>query len=605
MDPTDSPSGSPTTTPHTYSPTPNPTTSVPTMFPTSMPNEASMEVTVIFFFVVSAIILGGATWWVIHRYAVPTIRPMVRVCVWLGWYYCYGFAFLIPGDITIMFMGENGRALASALVVIWEIGYWINFVWSWFLLPFLQEYYEAGEFHFCGRFKRSLWNNTVLYVVCGVLGIIILAITYFASDRVRSADSMQGYVMCLSHLAGSSVAMLLLGYGLVAIPRGLWRRANRGAMKSYYETEVSKIASSHTDAKYQVVQMFDLYQKVKGKVKASDNRSLDIFLERIDHYILLNSDPSIRAEEIHNYSSFLALELSKKLAVIRDKPGDEIKESDLAKVNYAVKRSLAVFRLHSENLKSTLRSAVRLNQALAMQSQEKQHLAPKWSEGIWKGLYYRYSVHAERKLLRVGAVFTGLLSTLILWSEITLWAPINLSLFGVMIHAAKHTPVILQFVCLLPWLYICWCAFSAVFEMKIFELYNMSSNRASSETSMLLNCYYTTRFIGPLAYNFLKCSRIDNTTFQIQQGDMTVVPFFGSTFNDLFPILLLLFFIATVFNVFGKCLAFFRISKNQAQQEAADKVNRMEGVRMIEEASKNWKESDMKSLKTIDLTPLE
>lgn len=399
--------------------------------------------------------------------------------------------------------------------------------------------------------------------------------------------------------------MLLLGYGLVAIPRGLWRRANRGAMKSYYETQVSKIASSHTDAKYQVVQMFDLYNKVKAKVKASADRSRDVFLDRIDSYIMLNSDPSIRAEEIHNYSSFLALELPKKLAVIRDKEGDDIKEQDLAKVNYAVKRSLAVFRLHSEELKSTLRSAVRLNQALAMQTQEKQHLVPKWTEGLWRALYYRYSVYVERKLLRVGAVFTGLLSTLILWSEITLWAPINLSLFGVMIHAAKHTPVVLQFVCLLPWGYTCWCAFSAVFEMKIFELYNMSNNRASSETSMLLNCYYTTRFIGPLAYNFLICSRITDTTFQIQQGDMTVVPFFGSTFNDLFPILLLLFFIATVFNVFGKCLAFFRISKNQSQQEAADRVNRMEGVRMIEEATKKWKEEDMRSLKTIDLTPLE
>src|SRR5205823_5797042 len=110
--------------------------------------------------------------------------------------------------------------------------------------------------------------------------------------------------------------------------------------------------------------------------------------------------------------------------------------------------------------------------------------------------------------------------------------PIHLSPFGLMIHAARDTPFVLQFICLLPWIYICWCALSAVFEMKIFELYNMSSNRASSETSMLLNCYYTTRFIGPLAYNFLKSSRIERSEFQEQQGDMAVVPFFGSAFND-------------------------------------------------------------------------
>lgn len=575
-------------------------TSVPTPPP---PHTQGMTVTLVIFLVTSAIILAIATWFCIRRYAVPTIRPVVRLCVWIGWYYCYCFVFLIPADITIMYMGQAGEFFS--LEVIWVIGYWINFNWSWFLLPFLQEYYEAGEFHFWGRFKRSLWNNTVLYVVCGILGIIILAITYFASDRVRTTDSMQGYVMCLSHLAGSSVAMLLLGYGLVSIPRGLWHRANRGAMKSLYEAEVSKIASFHTDAKYQAVQIFDLYDKVKKKVKSSPNRQHDVLFDIIDEYIVLNSEPALRNEGIHNYSSFLALELPQHLVKIRDKSGEEITEKDIAKVNYHLKRALAVFRLHSENLKSTLRSAVRLNKALAMQSQEEQKQIPAWRDGILQALYHRYSVHVERRLLRVGAVFTGIMSTLILWSEITMWTPINLSPFGLMMYAASHTPVILQFVCLLPWVYICSCAFGAVFEMKLFELYNMSSNRASSETSMLLNCYYTTRFIGPLAYNFLKSSRIDSSEFQTQQGDMTVVPFFGTTFNDLFPILLLLFFIATLFNAFGKCLAFFRISKNQAEQEAADKINRMEGVRMIEEATRKWNDNDMKSLKTIDLTPLE
>jgi hypothetical protein len=240
-----------------------------------------------------------------------------------------------------------------------------------------------------------------------------------------------------------------------------------------------------------------------------------------------------------------------------------------------------------------------------MQAREDEKKVPKWTDGYLKALHHRYSVHCERKLLRGGSIAAAVMSTLILWSEITMWTPINLSPFGLMIHAARFTPFILQFICLMPWIYICACAFSAVFEMKIFELYNMSTNKASSETSMLLNCYYTTRFIGPLAYNFLKSSKIEVSEFQIQQGDMTVVPFFGSTFNDLFPILLLLFFIATVFNVFGKCLAFFRISKNQSQQEAADKVNRMEGVRMIDEATLKWKDNDMKSLKNIDLTPLE
>jgi hypothetical protein len=91
------------------------------------------------------------------------------------------------------------------------------------IIPLHQTYSDAGDFTVWARTKTSLRENAVLYGAVGIaaaLGLFILIVT-----EGVDINSLMGMAVALSQTFALSTGILLMGYGLVDIPRNCWRKA--------------------------------------------------------------------------------------------------------------------------------------------------------------------------------------------------------------------------------------------------------------------------------------------------------------------------------------------------------------------------------------------
>ena len=130
------------------------------------------------------------------------------------------------------------------------------------------------------------------------------------------------------------------------------------------------------------------------------------------------------------------------------------------------------------------------------------------------------------------AVIFGILSALIVFSEVTMYASRDVSPFGVIIHKARYCYLVfkvlyffannnhlailysgnsfaVQIWGMIPLIYLTSCALFSLFQLQLLEYYNMRSSRRTDENSLLFNASYMLRLIGPLGFNFLTFVRVD------------------------------------------------------------------------------------------------
>ncbi|EFQ98088.1 LMBR1 domain-containing protein [Nannizzia gypsea CBS 118893] len=128
---------------------------------------------------------------------------------------------------------------ARFVLVFWRIAYWLTFVLTWAILPFLGEYLDSGHRSPRERMLYSLRSNAryqLIVLSSGLLGLIYLAVTH----ELRFS-SLRGLVMALAYAWGLVLAIYLLGHGLVALPRKMWRAAWTAAGCAGCSSELSGI----------------------------------------------------------------------------------------------------------------------------------------------------------------------------------------------------------------------------------------------------------------------------------------------------------------------------------------------------------------------------
>ncbi|CAF0898243.1 unnamed protein product, partial [Brachionus calyciflorus] len=115
--------------------------------------------------------------------------------------------------------------------------------------------------------------------------------------------------------------------------------------------------------------------------------------------------------------------------------------------------------------------------------------------------------------------------------------------------------------------YLCFCAYYAIFKMRIFNYYYLASNHHTSENSLIFSGTLVCRLTSPLCYNFLGLVHLDShitkdtdiveTQFTSIMGHMDVISVISDGFNIYFPILILFLCLANFFNLGGHILHFF------------------------------------------------
>ena len=168
--------------------------------------------------------------------------------------------------------------------------------------------------------------------------------------------------------------------------------------------------------------------------------------------------------------------------------------------------------------------------------------------------------------LKTLAVVTGVLSLMVVWSELTFFnrSPV-LSLFAVFIDIAKehYDFLTIELISMATLCYLCYCAYSTVFRIKFLNLYYLAPHHQTNEHSLIFSGMLLCRLTPPMCLNFLGLIHMDShiikkrvmeTHYTQVMGHMDVLGIISDGFNIYFPMVMLAFCLATWFSLGSRTL---------------------------------------------------
>ena len=126
--------------------------------------------------------------------------------------------------------------------------YWTAFVLCWALLPFMMSYVNCGEFTLQGKMKRALKEQVRYYTIIGSLGICVVIYLWWTNAFERYGAncmlrcfyrlSFRGFLIAMSNSWGLFQIIIFLGYGVVAMPKDLYKG---GDLKAQHDNAMYKV----------------------------------------------------------------------------------------------------------------------------------------------------------------------------------------------------------------------------------------------------------------------------------------------------------------------------------------------------------------------------
>jgi hypothetical protein len=155
--------------------------------------------------------------------------------IWLSFFLAFSVVLLLPFDIanarvTTTGAGDVAVVNAKLLVFCWTAVYWTAFVMTWVVLGLQQRAMSSGGFTLARRLELALRGEAKFYVVSFVL-FVAFVFANMASKGLMDGlryigHDFPGLCTGLSHTTALLLLVFLLGFGLVELPRSLWRRAD-------------------------------------------------------------------------------------------------------------------------------------------------------------------------------------------------------------------------------------------------------------------------------------------------------------------------------------------------------------------------------------------
>ena len=552
------------------------------------------------------------TSYLVNRYARPGAPPIALLLTWLSWLITFSICFLVPIDL----LPNVGTTLNS----VWSTLYWAAFLLMWLVIPFFSGYYDNGGFTVRQRCMASVRFNAILALV---VGVVAAAATIYL---VASASWSTGDVASMAVLASTTWGLIMLvvsgGWGLVEVPRALRQYINTERRRNYIYFTAASIHHEAEEARDELLATIHLlrlieprlYAKVeagegqqrKGNAAAAGKRRpRDVDEEEAGEHDGNDENSSLSQQGDEN--STLALHrlhfayFKQIQAVVRDKEAEleqlkrvprgvelpfkqELLAASLSTNSLSLKQLTA---LHYHTMQATKRltlietqwrdtvdSAVQLEQDVANDGNTRQ--------ASW------FLRTGRTKLLYGAYIFACVLSVLILFCELVV--PVAhpvISPLGWLVSWTNSFFLSEQIFTAVPLVYLSFCAYYPLFQLRLPNLYYLGRHR-SDESTLLLNCTLLLRISVPLAYNFTLLLHQDAGSLTLFIGQVSDIPFFGATFNTIFPVFMVAISVlvaSRVFNYILVCLnvntlRFDIVKKSEDDPEIKDLMD--EGKQLVQ-----------------------
>ncbi|OTB20333.1 hypothetical protein K445DRAFT_312773 [Daldinia sp. EC12] len=437
-----------------------------------------------------------------------------------------------------------------ALLVSWRISYWLTFVLTWFILPILAEYSDAGYREPKDRILYSLRSNAQYYAL--VFGSAVLGLVYFFISYGPSFISLKGLILALAYCWGLVLAIYLMGHGLVAIPRNLFQNASASHRLRRLQSHAPKLYEKMEDA---ILDLEDLEVQVSelSKRKTGSARDFQDWIEELsDICNIPESRPRNVLPRADNDARIIPTVITEKY---------------LADLTRQLTRARHTKSRYVDEWDRLLRDAARTQAILDSAASKKLDFGRSnpGSSFLERTTvltpYTRYLLHYQiipcLRILFGG--FLALASACIIWSELVKAALPSLSVIRLtVVHHwtgdSGRVGFAGQVIAALWIMYMCAAALHSVTEVKVWRGRALVRRNTAHESAFWY-AGQVARLSVPLSYNFvtfLSRSIYEKTTFYDILGKYVDLTPLGKWFDYLFPIFVLVPVCATLFGLYGK-----------------------------------------------------
>nr|XP_046243535.1 G-protein coupled receptor-associated protein LMBRD2B-like [Scatophagus argus] len=521
-------------------------------------------------------------------------QRMVLLGTLLSWYLCFLIVFILPLDVSTTIYKQcvhdsanhsppvtptrrsNRTDLYPAvsipmiceepwsyipdgiLPVFWRVVYWTSQFLTWLLLPFMQSYAQSGAFSRLGKIKMALIENAIYY---GTYLIIFISLLIYVAAHPQwrlSWRELQTIGITAANTWGLFLLVLLLGYGLVEIPRSYWRSSSQDYLLAKTYFKVAKMATEKAAAEENLADVMEDVAGVHRSVRY--NHCLRKCVDTI-----LTKCPTEYQEEMGRN--------------MENSGGEQNVLPNKRSLIYLHKKVISAVQRHSQ---TQVQWSVLLDEAFHLEDVAKSqsslarrfiHSFPSARHHTWihrfiytPAVEWYWECVFRRSFCRLLAVLLCFLSAAVVWSECTFFSthPV-LSLFAVFVHMAEqqHNYICIEMVCFVSILFLCVCVYSTVFRIRVFNYYYLVPHHQTDAYTLQFCGMLFCRLTPPLCLNFLGLIHMDSaishqdriqTSYTSIMGSMSVLSFISDGFYIYYPMLVLLLCFATFYSLGSRCL---------------------------------------------------
>lgn len=134
----------------------------------------------------------------------------------------------------------------KVLPTLWRVVYWTSQFLTWIVLPIMQSYCMAGDFSVLGKLRSAIIDNLIYYGSFAAIFVVLLV--YVGLHRTISMEYLKVVGITASNTWGLILLIILLGYGLVELPRSYLEASNQKGMLDRLYFKVSKLSTEKCEA---------------------------------------------------------------------------------------------------------------------------------------------------------------------------------------------------------------------------------------------------------------------------------------------------------------------------------------------------------------------
>lgn len=439
------------------------------------------------------------------------------------------------------------------ILVSWRITYWLTFVLTWFILPILAEYSDAGYREPKDKFMYSIRQNAQFLAMVGVAGVV--GFVYVTISYGLSLDVLRSLVMSLSYIVGMVMAIYLMGHGLVSIPRRLIRNASITGRLRRLQTKAPKVYEHMEDS---LVSLEEIEYQVSelSRRKVGSAMHFQDWIEELQEIAGVSehqarpgtTDPNSRVVPTVITEKYLA-DITRRLVRARH-----------TRSRYVDDWHRLVQSAHETQMILDSAGSKRLDFGEPdphAGSWEKTRILSPYTRYL---VYYYFIPYTEVLL----GIFLGAASACIVWSEVVKLAMPKLSVIRLtVIHHWVQDKAQVGFagqVIAAFWIcYMCAATLISMTEVKTWRGRALVKRNTAYEPAFWYSLQVAKLSI-PISYNFLTflSERVyEKTVYHQFLGKFINLTRLGDWFDDLYPMFILFPVFATLFGLYGRVKRIF------------------------------------------------